>query len=58
VSLEVKRKNLARQLDELAGHGVTAYTVFDATRPEPEVKPLRSGGRGGGSMVDLDKDRS
>ena len=39
VSLTVKRKNLARQLDDLAGEGFGSYAVF---RPgqSPEVKTL------------------
>ena len=39
VSLTLKRKNLARQLDDLAGEGFGSYAVF---RPgqSPEVKTL------------------
>jgi histidyl-tRNA synthetase len=48
VSLTLKRKNLARQLDDLAGEGFGSYAVF---RPgqSPEVKALvrRTAGTGG-----------
>lgn len=48
VSLTLKRKNLARQLDDLAGEGFGSYAVF---RPgqSPEVKALvrRAAGAGG-----------
>ena len=40
VSLTVKRKNLAKQLDDLAGEGFGAYAVFRAGVGEAEVKPL------------------
>jgi histidyl-tRNA synthetase len=39
VSLTVKRKNLAKQLDDLAGEGFGSYAVFRAGA-EAEVKPL------------------
>jgi histidyl-tRNA synthetase len=48
VSLTLKRKNLARQLDDLAGEGFGSYAVF---RPgqSPEVRALvrRTAGAGG-----------
>jgi histidyl-tRNA synthetase len=48
VSLTLKRKNLARQLDDLAGEGFGSYAVF---RPgqSPDVKALvrRTAGTGG-----------
>jgi histidyl-tRNA synthetase len=48
VSLTLKRKNLARQLDDLAGEGFGSYAVF---RPgqSPDVKALvrRTAGMGG-----------
>ncbi len=40
VSMTLKRKNLARQLDELAREGFGAYAVFRAGAGAPEVKPL------------------
>ena len=40
VSMTLKRKNLARQLDELAREGFGAYAVFRAGASAPEVKPL------------------
>jgi histidyl-tRNA synthetase len=40
VSMTLKRKNLARQLDELAREGFGAYAVFRAGADAPEVKPL------------------
>ena len=40
VSMTLKRKNLARQLDELAREGFGAYAVFRARAGAPEVKPL------------------
>jgi histidyl-tRNA synthetase len=39
VSLTLKRKNLARQLDDLADEGFGAYAVFRLDQP-PEVKAL------------------
>jgi len=50
VSLTVKRKNLARQLDDLAGEGFGSYAVFRAGANEAEVKPLarRAPARGSG----------
>jgi histidyl-tRNA synthetase len=48
VSLTLKRKNLARQLDDLAGEGFGSYAVFRPGQP-PEVKALvrRAAGAGG-----------
>jgi histidyl-tRNA synthetase len=48
VSLTLKRKNLARQLDDLAGEGFGSYAVFRPGR-SPEVKALvrRTAGAGG-----------
>ena len=40
VSMTLKRKNLTRQLDELAREGFGAYAVFRAGASAPEVKPL------------------
>jgi histidyl-tRNA synthetase len=40
VSLTQKRKNLARQLDDLAGEGFGSYAVFRAGQGVPELKPL------------------
>jgi histidyl-tRNA synthetase len=40
VSMTLKRKNLARQLDELAREGFGSYAVFRAGADAPEVKPL------------------
>ena len=50
VSLTVKRKNFAKQLDDLAGEGFGSYAVFRAGVGEAEVKPLarRAPARGGG----------
>jgi histidyl-tRNA synthetase len=50
VSLTVKRKNLAKQLDDLAGEGFGSYAVFRAGAGEAEVKPLarRAPARGSG----------
>src|SRR5437867_4851795 len=50
VSLTVKRKNLAKQLDDLAGEGFGSYAVFRAGVGEAEVKPLarRAPARGSG----------
>jgi histidyl-tRNA synthetase len=48
VSLTLKRKNLAKQLDDLAGEGFGSYVVFRMDQA-PEVKPLvrRSASRDG-----------
>lgn len=48
VSLTLKRKNLAKQLDDLAGEGFGSYVVFRVDQA-PEVKPLvrRSASRDG-----------
>lgn len=40
VSLTLKRKNLARQLDDLAREGFGSYAVFRAGAGAPDVKPL------------------
>lgn len=40
VSLTLKRKNLARQLDDLAREGFGSYAIFRAGLTAPEVKPL------------------
>ena len=49
VSLTLKRKNLAKQLDDLAGEGFGSYAVFRAGAGEAEVKPLaRRAPAGGG----------
>ncbi len=40
VSLTLKRKNLARQLDDLARDGFGSYAIFRAGAGAPEVKPL------------------
>jgi len=40
VSLTLKRKNLAKQLDDLAGEGFGSYGVFRAGQLPPEIKPL------------------
>ncbi|MBI3636736.1 MAG: histidine--tRNA ligase [Candidatus Rokubacteria bacterium] len=40
VSLEPKRKNLSRQLDELAAHAYSHYAVLRADQPSPLVRPL------------------
>ncbi|HEU5190299.1 MAG TPA: histidine--tRNA ligase [Methylomirabilota bacterium] len=44
VSLEVKRKNLGKQLETLATHGFTAYATCEAGGA-PTVKPLTRRGR-------------
>jgi len=48
VALTPKRKNLARQLDDLAGEGFGAYGVFRSGQLPPEVKPLARRDHGGG----------
>jgi histidyl-tRNA synthetase len=40
VSLTQKRKNLARQLDDLAGEGFGSYAVFRPGQSAAELKPL------------------
>lgn len=40
VSLTLKRKNLTKQLDELAREGFGSYAVFRAGAGAPDVKPL------------------
>lgn len=41
VSLEPKRKNVQRQLDELAGQGFSQYAVLRADSPSPALRPLQ-----------------
>ena len=49
VSLTLKRKNLAKQLDDLMGEGFGSYAVFRAGQAAPDVKPLaRRAASGGG----------
>jgi histidyl-tRNA synthetase len=47
VSLELKRRNLGRQLEDFATHGYTGYAIWEAGSAGPglTVKPL-TGGRG------------
>ena len=40
VSLTLKRKNLAKQLDDLAGEGFGSYAVLRPGPDVPEIKPL------------------
>ena len=40
MSLTLKRKNLAKQLDDLAGEGFGAYAVLRPGTPAPEIKAL------------------
>jgi len=40
VSLTLKRKNLAKQLDDLAGEGFGSYAVLGPGPGAPEIKPL------------------
>jgi hypothetical protein len=40
VSLTLKRKNLAKQLDDLAGEGFGSYSVFRPGGTAPDIKPL------------------
>jgi hypothetical protein len=49
VSLTLKRKNLAKQLDDLAGEGFGSYAVFRPGVSTQEIKPLarRAAGAGG-----------
>jgi histidyl-tRNA synthetase len=44
VSLELRRKNTRRQLDELQAHGFSDHAVLGATGVAVDVKPLRRGG--------------
>jgi histidyl-tRNA synthetase len=47
VSLTLKRKNLARQLDDLAGEGFGSYAVLRPGADRPEIKPLARRASGG-----------
>jgi histidyl-tRNA synthetase len=47
VSLTLKRKNLAKQLDDLAGEGFGSYAVLRPGADGPEIKPLVRRGSGG-----------
>jgi histidyl-tRNA synthetase len=47
VSLTLKRKNLAKQLDDLAGEGFGSYGVFRPGAAAPEIKPLTRRASGG-----------
>jgi histidyl-tRNA synthetase len=40
VSLTLKRKNLAKQLDDLAAEGFGSYGTFRAGLPTPDIKPI------------------
>lgn len=40
VSLEVRRKNVKKQLDNLMAHGVSGFATLDDRSRTPEVKPL------------------
>jgi len=51
VSLTLKRKNLAKQLDDLAGEGFGSYAVLRPGPEGPEIKPLARRA-GGGSATD------
>jgi histidyl-tRNA synthetase len=44
VSLELRRKNTRRQLDELQAHGFSDHAVLGPTGAAVDVKPLRRGG--------------
>ena len=48
VSLTLKRKNLAKQLDDLAGEGFGSYAVFRPDASTQEIKPLARRAAGGG----------
>ena len=48
VSLTLKRKNLAKQLDDLAGEGFGSYAVFRPDVSTQEIKPLARRAAGGG----------
>ena len=47
VSLEVRRKNVKKQLDDLMVHGFWGHATVDGPSRQPEVKPLvsKAGGR-------------
>ena len=47
VSLTLKRKNLAKQLDDLAGEGFGSYAVLRPGPQGPEIKPLARRAAGG-----------
>ena len=47
VSLTLKRKNLARQLDDLAGEGFGSYAVLRPGSGDAEIKPLARRAVGG-----------
>ena len=47
VSLTLKRKNLAKQLDDLAADGFGAYAVLRPGSEAPEIKPLARRAAGG-----------
>jgi histidyl-tRNA synthetase len=44
VSLELRRKNTRKQLDDLAAHGFSDYGVLEAGKSSATVKPLRQAG--------------
>jgi hypothetical protein len=44
VSLELRRKNTRKQLDDLATHGFSDYGVIEAGKSSATVKPLRRDG--------------
>jgi histidyl-tRNA synthetase len=44
VSLELRRKNTRKQLDDLAAHGFSDYGVLEAGKSSATVKPLRQVG--------------
>jgi histidyl-tRNA synthetase len=44
VSLELRRKNTRKQLDELTAHGFSDYGVVEAGKSSATVKPLRRAG--------------
>jgi histidyl-tRNA synthetase len=48
VSLTLKRKNLAKQLDDLAGEGFGSYAVLRPGLEAPEIKPLARRAQSGG----------
>jgi histidyl-tRNA synthetase len=47
VSLTLKRKNLAKQLDDLAGEGFGSYAVLRPGPDGPEIRPLARRAAGG-----------
>jgi hypothetical protein len=51
VSLTLKRKNLAKQLDDLAGEGFGSYAVLRPGPAGPEIRPLARRA-GSGSATD------